>query len=80
MMIVRTSLLCEKHYDAFLITGCVVYFAYRYLSSCGILMTRVSPFLRTVSGRPALSSTRSFFNLTDSFNKRKEYSERRIIG
>ncbi|KAF4087363.1 hypothetical protein AMELA_G00094540 [Ameiurus melas] len=52
----------------------------RYLSSCGILMTRVSPFLRTVSGRPALSSTRSFFNLTDSFNKRKEYSERRIIG
>uniref|UniRef100_A0AAR2JD87 Coenzyme Q-binding protein COQ10 homolog B, mitochondrial n=1 Tax=Pygocentrus nattereri TaxID=42514 RepID=A0AAR2JD87_PYGNA len=52
----------------------------RYLSSCGILMTRMPPLLRTVSGRTAISPARSFFNLSESFNKRKEYSERRIIG
>uniref|UniRef100_A0A8B9GSN4 Coenzyme Q-binding protein COQ10 homolog B, mitochondrial n=1 Tax=Astyanax mexicanus TaxID=7994 RepID=A0A8B9GSN4_ASTMX len=52
----------------------------RYLSSCGILMTRVPPLLRTVSGRAVVAPARSFFNLADSFNKRKEYSERRIIG
>uniref|UniRef100_A0A3B5MWR9 Coenzyme Q-binding protein COQ10 homolog B, mitochondrial n=1 Tax=Xiphophorus couchianus TaxID=32473 RepID=A0A3B5MWR9_9TELE len=53
----------------------------RYLSSCGILMTRVPPLLGgAMSGRPIVLPTRSFFNLTDSFSKRKEYSERRIIG
>lgn len=74
------SLLGEQHYDEFLLTGGILCIVYRYLSSCGILMTRVPPLLRTVSGRPALNPARSFFNLTDSFNKRKEYSERRIIG
>uniref|UniRef100_A0A8C1VFM2 Coenzyme Q-binding protein COQ10 homolog B, mitochondrial n=1 Tax=Cyprinus carpio TaxID=7962 RepID=A0A8C1VFM2_CYPCA len=52
----------------------------RYLSSCGILMTRVPPLFRAVSGRAAVAPARSFFNLSESFNKRKEYSERRIIG
>ncbi|XP_030642783.1 coenzyme Q-binding protein COQ10 homolog B, mitochondrial [Chanos chanos] len=52
----------------------------RYLSSCGILMTRAPPLLPALSGRASVASTRSFFNLADSFNKRKEYSERRIIG
>ncbi|XP_076120077.1 coenzyme Q-binding protein COQ10 homolog B, mitochondrial [Alosa pseudoharengus] len=52
----------------------------RYLSSCGILMTRVPPLLGAMSGRAAVAPTRSFFNLADTLNKRKEYSERRIIG
>ncbi|PWA19414.1 hypothetical protein CCH79_00017192 [Gambusia affinis] len=53
----------------------------RYLSSCGILMTRVPPLLGgAMSGRPIVLPTRSFFNLTGSLSKRKEYSERRIIG
>ncbi|XP_029348825.1 coenzyme Q-binding protein COQ10 homolog B, mitochondrial [Echeneis naucrates] len=53
----------------------------RYLSSCGILMTRLPPVW--AGGKPGLSvmmPARSFFNLADSFSKRKEYSERRIIG
>ncbi|MEQ2269645.1 hypothetical protein XENORESO_007358 [Xenotaenia resolanae] len=53
----------------------------RYLSSCGILMTRVPPLLgAAMPGRVIVLPARSFFNLTDSFSKRKEYSERRIIG
>uniref|UniRef100_A0A672SU88 Coenzyme Q-binding protein COQ10 homolog B, mitochondrial n=1 Tax=Sinocyclocheilus grahami TaxID=75366 RepID=A0A672SU88_SINGR len=52
----------------------------RYLSSCGILMTRVPHLFRAVSGRAMVAPARSFFNLSESFNKRKEYSERRIIG
>ncbi|XP_016344475.1 coenzyme Q-binding protein COQ10 homolog B, mitochondrial [Sinocyclocheilus anshuiensis] len=52
----------------------------RYLSSCGILMTRVPPLFRAVSGRAVVAPARSFFNFSESFNKRKEYSERRIIG
>ncbi|XP_072301059.1 coenzyme Q-binding protein COQ10 homolog B, mitochondrial [Eucyclogobius newberryi] len=54
----------------------------RYLSSCGILMTRVPPLLSAVTNTQhhTVSPTRSFFNLADSFSKRKEYSERRIIG
>uniref|UniRef100_A0A671NJ03 Coenzyme Q-binding protein COQ10 homolog B, mitochondrial n=1 Tax=Sinocyclocheilus anshuiensis TaxID=1608454 RepID=A0A671NJ03_9TELE len=52
----------------------------RYLSSCGILMTRVPPLFRAVSGRAVVAPARSFFNLSESFNKKKEYSERRIIG
>jgi len=55
-------------------------FVNRYLSSCGILMTRVPPLFRAVSGRAVVTPARSFFNFSDSFNKRKEYSERRIIG
>ncbi|XP_026151553.1 coenzyme Q-binding protein COQ10 homolog B, mitochondrial [Mastacembelus armatus] len=52
----------------------------RYLSSCGILM-RVPPLLGAVlPGRGVVLPARSFFNLADSFSKRKEYSERRIIG
>ncbi|XP_044073376.1 coenzyme Q-binding protein COQ10 homolog B, mitochondrial isoform X2 [Siniperca chuatsi] len=53
----------------------------RYLSSCGILMTRVPPLLgAAMSGRGIVLPARSFFNLADSFSKKKEYSERRIIG
>ncbi|XP_051815313.1 coenzyme Q-binding protein COQ10 homolog B, mitochondrial isoform X2 [Acanthochromis polyacanthus] len=53
----------------------------RYLSSCGILMTRARPLIGAVgSARSVVLPARSFFNLADSFSKRKEYSERRIIG
>ncbi|KAG9348732.1 hypothetical protein JZ751_029049 [Albula glossodonta] len=52
----------------------------RYLSSCGILMTRGLPMLGATPSRPIMPPARSLFNLADSFNKRKEYSERRIIG
>uniref|UniRef100_A0A3Q2GAL1 Coenzyme Q-binding protein COQ10 homolog B, mitochondrial n=2 Tax=Cyprinodon variegatus TaxID=28743 RepID=A0A3Q2GAL1_CYPVA len=54
----------------------------RYLSSCGILMTRAPPLLGAAAmpGRAVVLPARSFFNLTDSLSKRKEYSERRIIG
>ncbi|TKS67861.1 Coenzyme Q-binding protein COQ10 -like protein B, mitochondrial [Collichthys lucidus] len=56
-------------------------FTCKYLSSCGILMTRVPPLLgAAMPGRGILLPARSFFNLADSFSKRKEYSERRIIG
>ncbi|KAG9491477.1 coenzyme Q-binding protein COQ10 homolog A, mitochondrial [Eleutherodactylus coqui] len=49
----------------------------RHLSSCGILMTRTSKgFLQDVSN-PCVQHCRSFLGLT---NKRKEYSERRIMG
>ncbi|KAJ0005420.1 hypothetical protein NQD34_015314 [Periophthalmus magnuspinnatus] len=47
---------------------------FRYLSSCGILMTRVPPLLNAASSPQTVSPARSFFNLTDSFSKRKEYS------
>ncbi|XP_028292738.1 coenzyme Q-binding protein COQ10 homolog B, mitochondrial isoform X1 [Gouania willdenowi] len=53
----------------------------RYLSSCGILMTHSPPLFTTVSqSRVVAPPTRHFFNLSSSFSKRKEYSERRIIG
>ncbi|XP_056285051.1 coenzyme Q-binding protein COQ10 homolog B, mitochondrial [Pseudoliparis swirei] len=55
----------------------------RYLSSCGILMTRAAPLLGAAAmPRPdvVMASSRSFFNFPDSFSKRKEYSERRVIG
>ncbi|XP_070694285.1 coenzyme Q-binding protein COQ10 homolog B, mitochondrial [Pempheris klunzingeri] len=53
----------------------------RYLSSCGILMTRVPPPLgASMAGHGIVLPARSFFNLADSFSKRREYSERRIIG
>ncbi|XP_068603543.1 coenzyme Q-binding protein COQ10 homolog A, mitochondrial [Brachionichthys hirsutus] len=52
----------------------------RHLSSCGILMTR-TPRVRCLQSwdavPPAPPQSRSFISLT---NKRKEYSERRIMG
>ncbi|XP_060909650.1 coenzyme Q-binding protein COQ10 homolog B, mitochondrial [Labrus mixtus] len=53
----------------------------RYLSSCGILMTRVPPLIgAAMTGRGVTLPVRSFFNLANSLSKKKEYSERRIIG
>ncbi|XP_023268299.1 coenzyme Q-binding protein COQ10 homolog B, mitochondrial-like [Seriola lalandi dorsalis] len=55
----------------------------RYLSSCGILMTRLPPLLGSATpglGTGTMLPARSFFNLAESLSKRKEYSERRIIG
>ncbi|KAG5851663.1 hypothetical protein ANANG_G00054010 [Anguilla anguilla] len=47
----------------------------RYLSSCGILMTRGSPYSGRAPAAPHRPpAARSFFNLAESFNKRKEYS------
>ncbi|TNN57223.1 Coenzyme Q-binding protein COQ10 A, mitochondrial [Liparis tanakae] len=51
----------------------------RHLSSCGILMTR-TPKVLCLHGSDTMTTApqrRSFFSLT---NKRKEYSERRILG
>ncbi|XP_018581280.1 coenzyme Q-binding protein COQ10 homolog A, mitochondrial-like isoform X2 [Scleropages formosus] len=49
----------------------------RYLSSCGILMTRTHRMLCCLDQEPVIPSSRTFLSLP---NKRKEYSERRIIG
>ncbi|KAL4656830.1 hypothetical protein GN956_G4602 [Arapaima gigas] len=54
--------------------------AVRYMSSCGILMTRGLPLPRVNANLPVRTPACSFFSLADSLNKRKEYSERRIIG
>ncbi|XP_030052637.1 coenzyme Q-binding protein COQ10 homolog A, mitochondrial isoform X1 [Microcaecilia unicolor] len=53
----------------------------RYLSSCGILMTRAPQVLCSVDCESSIQHSRTFFNFTGPLtNKRKEYSERRIIG
>lgn len=52
---------------------------FRHLSSCGILMTRTPRVLclQDWDTMTAVPQSRNFISLT---NKRKEYSERRIIG
>ncbi|KAJ1160730.1 hypothetical protein NDU88_001223 [Pleurodeles waltl] len=53
----------------------------RYLSSCGILMTRSPQAVCNVEFDPAIQQSRSFLGFTGPLtNKRKEYSERRIMG
>ncbi|MBN3317713.1 CQ10A protein, partial [Atractosteus spatula] len=53
----------------------------RYLSSCGILMTRAPRMLCCLDWDTPIPHSRSFINLSNPLtNKRKEYSERRILG
>uniref|UniRef100_H3BW68 Coenzyme Q-binding protein COQ10 homolog B, mitochondrial n=1 Tax=Tetraodon nigroviridis TaxID=99883 RepID=H3BW68_TETNG len=55
------------------------YPAVRYRSARGSLLTRTPPLLGAAVPGQAVPCN-GFFNLADSFSKRKEYSERRIIG
>ncbi|MEE6471412.1 hypothetical protein FKM82_009266 [Ascaphus truei] len=53
----------------------------RHLSSCGIIMTRASKGIVQGISSPRVQHCRSFLGFTGPLtNKRKEYSERRIIG
>uniref|UniRef100_A0A8D0C178 Coenzyme Q10A n=1 Tax=Salvator merianae TaxID=96440 RepID=A0A8D0C178_SALMN len=57
-------------------TGC-----FRYMPSCGILMIRAPHAISSLDWDLSTPHTRTFINFTAPFtNKRKEYSERRIIG
>uniref|UniRef100_A0A673MDA1 Coenzyme Q-binding protein COQ10 homolog A, mitochondrial-like n=1 Tax=Sinocyclocheilus rhinocerous TaxID=307959 RepID=A0A673MDA1_9TELE len=62
----------------YLSESCFFFLYVRHLSSCGILMTRHPRALcLTEVGLTPTHHRRSFISLT---NKRKEYSERRILG
>uniref|UniRef100_A0A8C3HJV5 Uncharacterized protein n=1 Tax=Chrysemys picta bellii TaxID=8478 RepID=A0A8C3HJV5_CHRPI len=51
------------------------------VSVCGILLSRVPWAINSLDWGPCSPHSRTFINLTGPFtNKRKEYSERRIIG
>ncbi|XP_068123745.1 coenzyme Q-binding protein COQ10 homolog A, mitochondrial [Hyperolius riggenbachi] len=53
----------------------------RHLSSCGIIMTRPPKGILQDVGDPYVHQYRSFLGFSNPLtNKRKEYSERRIIG
>ncbi|XP_073519851.1 coenzyme Q-binding protein COQ10 homolog A, mitochondrial [Phyllobates terribilis] len=53
----------------------------RHLSSCGILMTRASKGILQDVSNPCVQYSRGFLGFGGPLtNKRKEYSERRIIG
>ncbi|XP_042308171.1 coenzyme Q-binding protein COQ10 homolog A, mitochondrial [Sceloporus undulatus] len=54
---------------------------FRYMPSCGILMIRAPRVASSLDLDCTTQHSRSFINFTAPFtNKRKEYSERRIIG
>ncbi|KAM9802989.1 coenzyme Q-binding protein COQ10 homolog B, mitochondrial isoform X1 [Syngnathus typhle] len=53
----------------------------RYLPSNGIPMTPLPALLgATMPVRSVVFPTRAFFNIANTFSKRREYAERRIIG
>ncbi|XP_061648978.1 coenzyme Q-binding protein COQ10 homolog B, mitochondrial isoform X2 [Phyllopteryx taeniolatus] len=53
----------------------------RQLPSYGILTTYLPPLLgATLPGRSIVFPARSFFNIANTFSKRREYAERRVIG
>ncbi|KAJ6658157.1 hypothetical protein lerEdw1_001633, partial [Lerista edwardsae] len=56
-------------------------FSSRYVPSCGILMIRTPYTVNSLDWDLSGQHSRTFINFTAPFtNKRKEYSERRIIG
>ncbi|KAK5860644.1 hypothetical protein PBY51_022106 [Eleginops maclovinus] len=72
---------CIKHFPSAASRETHIRNSVRYLSPCGVLNTHMAPRPGAAMVGPVVTlPVRSFFNLADSFSKRKEYSERRVIG